>query len=106
MKKLQLLFFLISGIFFVVHGQTKSPDGFVRYSDFGAKGDGKTDDIEAIVAAHAFANEKGLPVKADEGATYYIGGKNRTAVIRTNTDFGTAAFVIDDIFTKNESEEN
>jgi len=69
--------------------------GLVRYSDFGAKGDGKTDDIDAIAAAHAFANLKGLLVKADEGATYYIGGKDRTAVIRTDTDFGTAAFIID-----------
>jgi len=70
--------------------------GFVRYSEFGARGDEKTDDIDAIAAAHAFANQYGLSVKADEGATYYISGKNRTAVIRTNTDFGTAAFIIDD----------
>lgn len=70
--------------------------GFVRYSDFGAKRDGKTDDIDAIAATHAFANEHRLPVKADEGATYYIGGKNRAAVIRTDTDFGTASFIIDD----------
>ena len=70
--------------------------GFVRYSDFGARGDGKTDDLEAIAATHAFANQQGLPVKADEGATYYISGKNRTAVIRTDTDFGNAAFIIDD----------
>ena len=68
----------------------------VRYSDFGAKGDGTTDDIDAIAAAHAFANEHGLSVKADEGATYYIGGKDRTAVIQTDTDFGTASFIIDD----------
>ncbi len=71
-------------------------NGVVRYSDFGAKGDGKTDDMDAIAASHAVANQHGLPVKADEGATYYISGKNRTAVIRTNTDFGTAAFIIDD----------
>jgi hypothetical protein len=71
-------------------------NGLVHYSDFGAIGDGKTDDIDAIAAAHAFANQQGLPVKADEGATYYIGGKNRTAVIRTSTDFGKAAFIIDD----------
>jgi hypothetical protein len=71
-------------------------NGLVRYSDFGALGDGKTDDTDAIVAAHAFANQQGLPVKADEGATYYIGGKNRTAVICTDTDFGKAAFIIDD----------
>jgi len=76
-------------------------NGLVRYSDFGAMGDGKTDDTDAIAAAHAFANQQGLPVKADEGATYYIGGKNRTAVIRTDTDFGKAAFIIDDTEAQN-----
>ncbi len=75
--------------------------GLVRYSDFGARGDGKTDDIDAIAAAHAFANQHGLLVKADDGATYYIGGKERTAVIRTDTDFGTAAFIIDDTEVQN-----
>ncbi len=70
--------------------------GWVRYSDFGAKGDGKTDDIDAIAATHAFANQEGLMVKADEGANYYIGGKERTAVIQTATDFGSASFLIDD----------
>jgi hypothetical protein len=77
--------------------------GLVRYSDFGARGNGKTDDIDAIAAAHAFANQHGLLVKADEGATYYIGGKERTAVIRTDTDFGTAAFIIDDTEVQNRS---
>ncbi|MBX2923740.1 MAG: hypothetical protein KF746_16170 [Chitinophagaceae bacterium] len=75
--------------------------GWVRYSDFGAKGDGKTDDINTIAATHAFANQQDLLVKADEGATYYIGGKERTAVIRTSTDFGTAAFIIDDTEVEN-----
>jgi hypothetical protein len=75
--------------------------GLVLYSDFGARGDGKTDDIDAIAAAHAFANQHGLLVKADEGATFYIGGKERTAVIRTDTDFGTAAFIIDDTEVQN-----
>ncbi|TCC90643.1 hypothetical protein EZ428_15095 [Pedobacter frigiditerrae] len=73
----------------------------VRYSDFGAKGDGKTDDIDAIAATHAFANLHGLLVKADDGATYYISGKERTAIIQTNTDFGTANFIIDDTEVKN-----
>lgn len=75
--------------------------GWVRYSDFGARGDGKADDLEAIAGAHAFANQHGLAVKANEGATYYISGKERTAVIRTNTDFGTAAFIIDDTEVQN-----
>ena len=76
-------------------------NGIVRYSDFGAMGDGKTDDMDAIAATHAFANQHGLSVKADDGVTYYIGGKNRTAVIRTDTDFGKAAFIIDDTNVQN-----
>lgn len=76
-------------------------DGVVRYSDFGAVGDGQTDDMEAIVAAHAFANLHALPVKADSGATYYISGKDRTAIIKTDTDFGTASFIIDDTAVQN-----
>lgn len=79
-------------------------NGHVLYSDFGAKGDGKTDDIDAIAAAHAVANQEGLAVKADEGACYYIGGKVRTAVIQTNTDFGSAEFIIDDTDVEDRTE--
>jgi hypothetical protein len=75
----------------------------VTYSDFGAKGDGKTDDIDAIAATHAFANMHGLKVKTTPGATYYISGKNRTAIIKTDTDFGTANFMIDDTGVENRS---
>lgn len=75
--------------------------GCVRYSDFGAKGDGKTDDMNAIAATHAYANQQRLPVKADDGATYYISGKERIAVVRTDTDFGKAAFIIDDVDVEN-----
>ncbi len=78
-------------------------EGFVSYGDFGAVGDGKTDDVKAIAACHAFANLHGLPVKADEGATYYISGKERTSIIQTNTDFGSAAFIIDDTNVENRS---
>ncbi|MCC5930248.1 MAG: hypothetical protein JJU28_13450 [Cyclobacteriaceae bacterium] len=75
--------------------------GTVFYSDFGAKGDGKSDDIDAIAAAHAFANVNGLPVKADNGASYLISGKDRTAIIQTDTDFGSAVFIIDDTDVEN-----
>ena len=69
---------------------------FVTYEEFGAVGDGKADDQKAIVAAHAAANAKGLPVKAADGRTYYIGKGADVAVIKTDVDFGTASFVIDD----------
>lgn len=75
--------------------------GFLSYSDFGAKGDGKTDDMPAIAATHAVANGQGLAVKADNQATYYISGKECTAIIRTNTDFGKAVFIIDDSNVEN-----
>lgn len=76
-------------------------NGFLQYSDFGAVGDGKIDDMLAIAAAHKIANENNIAVKADDGATYYIGGKDLTAIIQTDTDFGTARFIIDDTNLEN-----
>jgi len=73
----------------------------VTYEDFGARGDGKTDDLAAIAKAHAYANQREHPVKADDNATYYIGGQDHTVIIQTDTDFGTARFVIDDTKVKN-----
>ena len=75
--------------------------GVVQYGNFGAKGDGKSDDINAIAATHAFANQYGLMVESDKGATYYVSGKQRTAIIQTDTDFGTANFIIDDTDVEN-----
>ncbi len=75
----------------------------VCYEDFGAVGDGKTDDFDAMAKAHAYANENGLDVVTDGTKTYYIGNaaldeKNpKPAIkIRTNVDFGTSKFIIDD----------
>lgn len=68
----------------------------VRYSDFGAVGDGKTDDLAAIAAAHEYANEYGLPVRADEGTTYYIASWDTSAIIQTDTDWTGASFILDD----------
>ncbi len=69
---------------------------YLCYEDFGAKGDGITDDMEAIVACHEEANKTGTPVKTKDGAAYYIGGRPLTAVIMTDVDFGTSTFIIDD----------
>ena len=68
----------------------------VYYSDFGAKGNGKSDDLEAIAKAHEYANKHGLPVFADEGATYYIAATDTTVIIKTDTDWTGASFIIDD----------
>ncbi len=74
---------------------------FVTYEKFGAAGDGVTDDFAAIYAAHNYANEKKLPIKADDTKTYYIhetriDGEVRTAEIKTNVEWGRAHFIIDD----------
>ena len=68
----------------------------VYYSEFGAKGDGITDDFDAIIAAHAAANKNGARVRADAGKRYYMGGANKTARIETDTDWTGAEFIIDD----------
>ena len=68
----------------------------VEYEQFGAKGDGKTDDRAAIIAAHEAANRLGASVRAKDGATYYVASDVGTAVVKTDVDFGTAKFVIDD----------
>lgn len=68
----------------------------VSYEAFGAKGDGVTDDLPAIVAAHAYANEHGLPVQSRPDATYHLGRRALTAIIATDTDWNTSKFIIDD----------
>ena len=73
---------------------------YVTYKQFGAKGDGKTNDYDAIVAAHKYANANNLPVKADKGAKYYISHMDsnnpKGALIQTDTDWTGAEFIIDD----------
>ena len=68
----------------------------MKYSDFGAVGDGVTDDFDAIIAAHEYANAHSLRVEADKDATYYIGAQRKTAIVKTDVDWGNAHFIIDD----------
>ena len=70
--------------------------GFVSYEEFGAVGDGVQDDMQAIADCHSYANAHCLPVRAKDGANYYIGGRAITAYIKTDTYWGTARFTIDD----------
>ena len=74
---------------------------YLCYEDFGAKGDGVTDDFAAIIACHKSANEQKIPVKTNPNATYYIGGANESAIINTDVDFGTSKFIIDDVKLEN-----
>ncbi len=73
----------------------------VTYEAFGAVGDGVHDDLPAICKAHAYANEHGLCVTSKPGATYHLGGKALTAIIATDTDWGTSRFIIDDTQVEN-----
>ena len=74
----------------------RAADDAVTYEAFGAAGDGKTDDQAAIVRAHAEANRRNVPVRAGDGKTYYIGPGTAVATVKTDVDFGTAKFIIDD----------
>lgn len=74
----------------------QSEKSAVAYEDFGAVGDGVTDDMPAIQKAHEHANQNGLPVCTKPGATYHLGGKAIVAYIETDTDWGTSKFIIDD----------
>ena len=71
---------------------------YVTYEQFGAVGDGATDDFAAIVAAHHFANAHGLRVRATSGNAYYIGNSVEvgSAIIQTDTDWTGATFRIND----------
>ena len=71
------------------------------YEQFGAVGDGKTDDRAAIVKTHAAANELGADVKAAAGKTYYLGPGAGTAIVKTDVDWGAAKFIIDDVNVSN-----
>ncbi|HRJ45634.1 MAG TPA: hypothetical protein PL105_27275, partial [Caldilineaceae bacterium] len=71
-------------------------ENFVTYEAFGAVGDGVTDDLPAICAAHEYANSHGLPVQTRRDATYHLGRRALTAIIATETDWSTSRFTIDD----------
>ncbi len=70
----------------------------IRYEDFGAKGDGFTNDFPALKATHDYANLWGHTVVAKPGANYYIGETYNAGPINIKTDvvWTDATFTIDD----------
>jgi hypothetical protein len=74
----------------------------IYYNDFGAVGDGETNDYSAICDAHTYANMYGHTVCAGDSTgnsryIYYIGATGgKSAVIKTDVDWGNATFIIDD----------
>lgn len=70
---------------------------FLTYEMYGAAGDGKKDDMPAIVRTHEEANWLHLPVKAREGAVYYISPAHLVARVETSVDWTGAAFIVDDV---------
>ena len=74
----------------------------VLYEDFGAVGDGVANDFFAIKAAHEYANENGVTVKACPGKTYLISdtrnerGEVETVPVKTDVIWSGANFIIED----------
>jgi hypothetical protein len=74
----------------------ESRDDLITYEAFGVVGDGVTDDLPAICAAHEYANARGLSVRTKPDATYHLGSRALTAIIATDTDWNSSRFTIDD----------
>ena len=70
----------------------------VTYEQFGAVGDGVSDDFAAMMAAHEYANENGCTVMATKGKTYYIGNntEGKSITVKTNVNWNGAKIIIDD----------
>lgn len=68
----------------------------VNYKQFGAIGDGSTNDYQALYNTHIFANEHNLNVNGITNDVYYIGLCDNEIPVYTNVDFKNAKMVIDD----------
>ncbi len=83
----------------IANGTVKTLDvRNIYYADFGATGNGITDDFESIQDCHTYANKYGHTVNADKNATYYIGGTHGSEFIKvqTDTNWNGCKFIFDD----------
>ena len=77
----------------------------VTYEDFGAVGNGKTDDTEAIRAAHNAANAGGQKVLGTKGKTYYVSFTyDKPIPIMTDVDWRGCKFIFDASAITNEND--
>lgn len=76
-------------------------DGFdarnVYYKDYGARGNGTSNDFEAIKKCHEYANDYGHTVNAEAGKTYYIGlTGGKSIIVKTDVKWNGCTFIFDD----------
>ena len=77
---------------------------YVTYEQFGAVGDGVTDDYESIFKTHEFANINNKKVITNNNKTYLIKNVTKPIIIKNDVDWGKSKFIIDDSeITLNES---
>jgi len=72
------------------------PGDSIRYKQFGAVGDGSNDDGVQLKKAHAYANERNLPLVNLSGE-YWVKQTNEI-IIQTNVSWGHTKFHIDESF--------
>lgn len=71
-------------------------DGRVSYNQFGARGDGITEDWDALYNTHTFANKNNYTVIGLTSSTYYICEAREPIIIQSNVDWQNCTIIIDD----------
>ena len=86
------------------HVDTITGRKYVTYEDFGAQSDANFDNYKSIKATHDYANKYGYDVKSNS-SVYHIYKLEDTSpiVIKTNTNWNNANFIIHDENIKNQS---
>ena len=70
-------------------------EAYITYEQFGAVGDGQTDDSWAIKQAHEEANRLHLPVKGN-GSKKYLIKEHKCIPIKTHTDWNGAELIFEE----------
>ena len=79
----------------------KAFKSYISYEEFGAIGDGITDDGEAIKNAHEYANENNLSIFCPYNKKYYIKDA-KNIIVNTNVDFNNSTIIFDEMYASKE----